>query len=183
MKTDKRSRRTPQRKPQSPGRKVYHPSKALRTATLIVMVVLSVAALAFAFISTRSLISTAFCALPIGIFIALVFSYMVYAVRHTYLVLAPDGVEYHTANVAIRTPWENIERVIEDPFAPRLVLRDPQPVEPLTKAVRDRTWSRTPSGRAIPLRLFGYSRSSELHRDLQRYAPYLFQPAERSPQA
>ena len=181
MSAKARTRRAPAQR--HPARSVYQASAALNRVTVALVLILGIAAIAFAYFSTNSLISTAFCALPIGIFIALVFSYMVYAVRHTYLVLAPDGVEYHTANVAIRTPWENIERVIEDPFAPRLVLRDPQPVEPLTKAVRDRTWSRTPSGRAIPLRLFGYSRSSELHRDLQRYAPYLFQPAERSPQA
>jgi hypothetical protein len=160
-------------------RTVYRPSAALRSVALGLMLLLGVAALGFAYVSTRSLVSTAFCALPIGLFFLVALSYLSYLARRTSLVLSAEGLEYHTPNLSLRTSWDNVAQLVDDPLTPRLVLREPAPVESHTPAVRRAEASG--GGRAIPLRMFGYTRSSALGRDLARRAPHLFQSAERSP--
>lgn len=161
-----------------PNRTVYRPSAALRGVALGLMLLLGAAALGFAYVSTRSLVSTTFCALPIGLFFLVALSYLSYLARRTSLVLSADGLEYHTPNFSLRTGWENVAQLVDDPLTPRLVLREPVPIESHTPAARHA--ESTSGGRAIPLRMFGYARSSALGRDLARHAPHLFQPAERS---
>ncbi len=161
-----------------PNRTMYRPSAALRGVALGLMLLLGAAALGFAYVSTRSLVSTTFCALPIGLFFLVALSYLSYLARRTSLVLSADGLEYHTPNFSLRTGWENVAQLVDDPLTPRLVLREPVPIESHTPAARHA--ESTSGGRAIPLRMFGYARSSALGRDLARHAPHLFQPAERS---
>lgn len=181
MKPTRRSRKAPQPHSHSRERKVYRPSASLRRTTIVVILVLGAAAIGFAYVSTRSLLSTAFCALPIGLFFVLVVTYLSYLARRTSLVLAPHGLEYHTPNLTLRTTWENVAQIIEDPITPRLVLRQPAPVEQRRSLAPDRAGGQAIAGKAIPLRLFGYSRRSALGLDLQHYAPYLFTTPERSP--
>jgi len=172
--------KTKQRARPSNERKVYRPSAGLRVVTTIVALLLLAGAVWFAFISTRSWVSTTFCALPIGLFFVLVLTYLSYTARRTSLVLTPHGIEYHNPNLALRTSWSNVERIVEDALAPRLLLREPVLVERSAGAGR-----RGPTGQAvgqvIPLRLFGYSRQSALGQDLRRFAPFLFASTERSP--
>jgi hypothetical protein len=162
-------------------RKVYYPNPALRAVTTAIALVLAAAAIGFAYYSTLSFISTLFCTLPIGLFFFMVLTYLSYTGRKTYLVLTPSGVEYHSALLTIRTPWSNVERIVEDALTPRLVLREPAQLERNEESALQRRWADQSAGRAIPLRMFGYSRQSQLGQDLQRFAPNLFQPTERSP--
>ena len=179
MPTKSRSSRSQPTRHRLPERTVYRPSAALRNVTLGLILILGVAAIWFAYISTRSVLSTVFCALPIGLFFLVVLSYFFYLSRKTTLVLAADGLEYNTPNLSIRTSWANVAKLIDDPLTPRLVLHQPVTVDAHTAAARPLAPSA--GGRAIPLRMFGYARGSALGRDLARRAPHLFASAERSP--
>lgn len=180
MSAKSHSRRS-QPRARTADRKTYRPSAALRSVALVVMLVLGALAIAFAYFSTRSLLSTAFCALPIALFFLLAISYVSYLARRTSLVLAPDGLEYHTPNLTLRTAWDNVERLVDEPLAPRLVLRRPVLPDLHTRTARARVAERPAAGRVVPLRLFGYARGSQLAQDLRRYAPHLFASPERSP--
>ncbi len=92
-------------------RHTYRPSAALRGVALSLIVLFGALAVVFAYFSTRSLLSTVFCALPIVLFFLLAVSYISYLARRTSLVLAASGLEYHTPNLSLRTSWENVERL------------------------------------------------------------------------
>jgi hypothetical protein len=97
--------------------------------------------------------------------------------RQTYLRVTPAELEYYTPGLRIRTPWANIDK-IDNGLA---ILREAD--------LRDIQfwawfWSVSAAERhrydpaitqIIPLRLFGWSKSSPVVRDLQRYAPHLGQ--------
>ncbi|MFN8500802.1 hypothetical protein [Kouleothrix sp.] len=163
-------------------RHTYRPSAALRGVALSLIVLFGALAVVFAYFSTRSLLSTVFCALPIVLFFLLAVSYISYLARRTSLVLAASGLEYHTPNLSLRTSWENVERLVDEPLAPRLVLSRPANVDLHTRSARVRAGDGPAAGRAVPLRLFGYTRGSQLDQDLRRFAPHLFASPERSPQ-
>lgn len=171
MSAKARTRRAPAQR--HPARSVYQASAALNRVTVALVLILSAAAIAFAYFSTNSLISTVFCALPIGLFFLVVLSYLWYTARHTALTLSADGIEYRSARLTVRSSWENIERLDGMPFSPRLLLRRPVPIEQQAGR-RELLPDQSAGGRAIPLRLFGFARDSALGRDLARYAPHLF---------
>ncbi len=172
MSAKARTRRPPAQR--QPARTVYQASAALNRVTIVLVLILGAAAIVFAYISTNSLISTAFCALPIGLFFLVVLSYLWYTARHTSLMLSADGIEYRSARLTVRSSWENVERLDGLPLSPRLLLRRPVPIEQQASR-RELLPDQSAGGRAIPLRLFGFARESALGRDLARYAPHLFE--------
>ncbi len=100
-------------------------------------------------------------------------------VKHVYIILSPDGIEYHDVGLHIYTPWENIERIgltrlnAQLGIGPEsLVLRQPPVIRPSSWR-----WKLTslPQGHSISLLEFGQWRHSNLGRDLKHYAPRLFQ--------
>jgi hypothetical protein len=55
--------------------------------------------------------------------------YAHHAFRQMYLAVSPSGLEYHTAGLTIQTPWQNIERLLDEHLSPRLLLKQPSAVE------------------------------------------------------
>jgi hypothetical protein len=97
--------------------------------------------------------------------------------RQTYLRVTPEELEYYTPGLRIRTPWANIAK-IDNGIA---ILRQAD-----MREVQLWAWfwsvSATLRGRRdpaitqmIPLRLFGWTKSSQVVHHIQRYAPHLGQ--------
>ena len=95
--------------------------------------------------------------------------------RQTYLRVTPEELEYYTPGLRIRTPWANIAKI--DNGIAILCEADIREIQfwawfwSVSASLRSR---RDPAiAQMIPLRLFGWTKSSQVVHDLQRYAPHL----------
>ncbi len=97
-------------------------------------------------------------------------------VRSAKLVVSPDGIEHHTLGMTFYTSWSNVQALWEGRWEATLVLAQPAHStygKLFTYLPGDKV--RKLNNRTIPLSNYGWSVSSQLREDIQKYAPRLFQ--------
>ncbi|MDP9316343.1 MAG: hypothetical protein M3R24_36740 [Chloroflexota bacterium] len=98
------------------------------------------------------------------------------SVRSARLVVSPNKLEHHMAGITFVTPWSNVKALREGRWETVLVLDRPAQStygKLFTYLPGDKV--RRLNNRAIPLSNYGWSVSSQLRADIQKYAPHLFQ--------
>lgn len=97
-------------------------------------------------------------------------------VRSAKLVVSPEGIEHHTLGMTFSTSWSNVQALREGRWEVTLVLTRPAHStygKIFTYLPGDKV--RRLNNRTIPLSNYGWSSSSQLREDIQKYAPHLFQ--------
>ena len=100
---------------------------------------------------------------------------LIFAGRSTKLILTAEGVEYRTLDYSTSTRWDNVQAIGPARYgkstSESLLLRERASQR---HGLLGQLMRISFSGKAIPLMGFGSSRYGPLSRDLQHYAPHLF---------
>ncbi len=97
-------------------------------------------------------------------------------VRSARLIVSPTGLEHHITSITFVTSWDNVKALREGRWETTLVLDQPAQSTYgtlFTYLPGDKV--RRLNNRTIPLSNYGWSVSSRLRADVQKYAPHLFQ--------
>ncbi|MBI3243548.1 MAG: hypothetical protein HYZ49_14795 [Chloroflexi bacterium] len=149
--------------------KVYRPALISRlgsisAATLISFLVVLLLNQLIVSLQNRSFSNNLWRDLLIYIFLGTAAIFMLFSATHTYLVISPEGIEYHHLGAVFCTNWANIIAVHID----TLVLDHP--------ADRINNWDWFARRSVKQITLLGFEaqlRNGELRNDIKHYAPHL----------